>query len=175
MERYRLDYYCLWLYHCVSWQARQFWKLETCSVTLWPRATFLRFLWSASLIVQRGFKMVQIKRNRGIWQHAGCSDANFNAILLLDISSSTNYWIWSPKLFQVLFFAQNCPSLCYQKRQVFLDGFCAEGEWGVASISRRAAIRCFGFCCFDQSVIPHCRGIQRDFDVWYDWGDLWQV
>ena len=91
------------------------------------------------------------------------------AILMFAISSSTNYWIRSPKLFQVLFFTQNCPSLRYQKRQVFLDGFCAEGEWGVASNSRRAPIRCFGFCCFDQSVIPHCRGSQRDFDVWLGW------
>ena len=112
--------------------------------------------------------MVQIQRNWGI--------------------SATRGLQWRLLLFYCLIFLQvqtiefdfpSCPRFCFSPRivhhfaiknwQVFLDGFCAESEWGVASNSRRAAIRCFGLCGFEQSVIPHCRGSRRDFDGWLGW------
>lgn len=75
LERCRLACYCFWYYHCVSWQARRFWKLETCSATLWPRTAFLRFPGWASSILQRGSKWFRFKGIGEFRQHAGCSDA----------------------------------------------------------------------------------------------------
>lgn len=145
----------------LGYRCRRFWKLET----LRPRTAFLWFPWWASSILQRGSKWFRFKGILEFRQHAGCSDACCYFIV---------WYFFKYKLLNLIsqvvpgsvVFPRIVHHFAIKNWQVFLDGFCAESEWGVASNSRRAAIRCFGFCGFEQSVIPHCRGSRRDFDGW---------